>query len=180
MRLQHKSFWKLGLHTQIDILALLNSMAEALQTQVLQKHQEEPVLMIGIHTGGIWIAEQLHQRLKLVEPLGKLNIAFYRDDFSQIGLHPSVGASNLPYDIDNRHIILVDDVLYTGRTVRAALNELFDYGRPASVKLAVLVERNGRELPIQADIVGTHLQLNSNEYLQLSGPDPLVLYIQQQ
>lgn len=153
-------------------------MAEQLQTQVLQTHQE-PVLMIGIQTGGVWIAEQLYQRLNLSEPLGKLNITFYRDDFSQIGLHPSVGASDLPYEIDARHIILIDDVLYTGRTIRAALNELFDYGRPASVKLAVLAERNGRELPIQADIVGTRLQLGSNEYLQLDGPDPLQLSIQQ-
>ncbi len=178
MQSQRKLFWKPGLHTQIDIQALLDSMAAQLKTQVLQAHQQ-PVLMIGIHSGGIWVADQLYQRLHLPDPIGKLNITFYRDDFSQIGLHPSVGASDLPYEIDDRHIVLVDDVLYTGRTIRAALNELFDYGRPASVKLAVLAQRNGRELPIQADIVGTHLQLNSNEYLQLNGPDPLLLSIQQ-
>ncbi len=167
------------MQTSIDIPALLQRMAEELKLQVLEQHQE-PVLMIGIHTGGVWVAEQLHQRLHLSEPLGKLNITFYRDDFSQIGLHPNVGASELPYEVDHRHVILVDDVLYTGRTIRAALNELFDYGRPASVTLAVLVERNGRELPIQADIAGTRLQLGEREYLQLDGPKPLALSIQQQ
>ena len=87
----------------------------------------------------------------LLEPCGSLDISFYRDDFSRIGLNPKVKASQLPEDISDRHILLIDDVLQTGRTIRAAMNEIFDYGRPASIKLCVLLERNGRELPIQAD-----------------------------
>ncbi len=131
--------------------------------------------MIGIHTGGVWVAQQLHQRLNLNEPLGTLNISFYRDDFTRIGIHPQVQPSTLPLSVDGRHIILVDDVLYTGRTIRAAFNELFDYGRPASIMLAVLVERDGRELPIQADAVGQHVSLKAGEQIKLQGPEPLTL-----
>jgi len=160
-----------------DIPALLAQMSTDLQT-TLQRQQRTQPLMVGIHTGGVWVASVLHQQLGLMEPLGKINIAFYRDDFSQIGLHPQVAASSLPIDINNRHVVLVDDVLYTGRTIRAALNELFDYGRPASLTLVVLVARDGRELPIQADVAGTRLDLRAEEYLQLEGPEPLRLSIQ--
>ncbi|MBI4005869.1 MAG: bifunctional pyr operon transcriptional regulator/uracil phosphoribosyltransferase PyrR [Gammaproteobacteria bacterium] len=134
-------------------------------------------LMIGIHTGGVWIAERLHKLLKLNSPLGQLNIAFYRDDFSRIGVHPRVKPSKLPFDVEDQHIILIDDVLHTGRTIRAALNEIFDYGRPATVILAVLIERSGRELPIRADVVGKNMTLKDNEHVKLSGPEPLALEI---
>jgi pyrimidine operon attenuation protein/uracil phosphoribosyltransferase len=134
--------------------------------------------MIGIHTGGIWIAEQLHQRLGLQQPLGTLDISFYRDDFSRIGMHPEVKPSNLPFDVEERTIILVDDVLQTGRTIRAALNEIFDYGRPARVVLAVLVERSGHELPIRADISGARIDLAADEQVKLTGPDNMSLSIQ--
>ncbi|OUD13228.1 bifunctional pyr operon transcriptional regulator/uracil phosphoribosyltransferase PyrR [Thioflexithrix psekupsensis] len=157
--------------------ALFASMTRQL-TQLIPPHEQENVFMVGIHTGGVWVAEQLHRRLQLPLPLGRLNIAFYRDDFTRIGLHPHVtDASYLPVEIENRHIILVDDVLYSGRTVRAAHNELFDYGRPASIKLAVLIERPGRELPIQADVVGVSLALTANQHIKLTGPDPLSLDI---
>ncbi len=134
--------------------------------------------MIGIHTGGVWIAEALHQRLGLKRPLGTLDISFYRDDFSQIGMQPQVKPSQLPTDIDGRHIILVDDVLQSGRTVRAALNEIFDYGRPASVILAVLVERGGRELPICADVVGERLEMADGQ-IKLNGPEELSFVIKE-
>ena len=90
-------------------------------------------------------------------------------------MNPEVKPSELPFSLDDRHIILVDDVLHTGRTIRAAMNELFDYGRPASITLAVLVERSGRELPIEAKVVGLHLELEKNEHVKLDGPDPLRL-----
>jgi pyrimidine operon attenuation protein/uracil phosphoribosyltransferase len=144
----------------------------------LMRDWREGSAVVGIHTGGVWIAAQLHQRLKIDEPLGELNIAFYRDDFSQIGMHPSVQPSKLPFDVDGRHILLVDDILYTGRTVRAALNEIFDYGRPASVRLAVLVDRGERELPIQPDVLGTTMPLSHGQHVKLNGPDPLALVIQ--
>jgi len=141
---------------------------------------EQPPLMIGIHTGGVWVAKQLHSRLSLAEPIGELNINFYRDDFTRVGLQPLVSPSRLPFDINGRHILLIDDVLHTGRTVRAALNEIFDYGRPASVLLSVLVERGGRELPIQADVAGEKITLQSNEHIKLNGPEPLELVIENQ
>jgi pyrimidine operon attenuation protein/uracil phosphoribosyltransferase len=133
--------------------------------------------MVGIHTGGAWIAERLHGALGLDTPLGTLDISFYRDDFSRKGMHPEVQPSRLPLSIEDRTVILVDDVLYTGRTVRAALNELFDYGRPAAVRLAVLVDRDGRELPIAADVAGTSVRLAGNERVALEGPQPLTLDI---
>ncbi len=155
---------------------LLDSMTKCLKFQ-LKIHKRNNILMVGIHTGGVWVAEHLHQRLELKLPLGQLNIAFYRDDFSRIGLHPRVEPSSLPLEVENRHIVLVDDVLHTGRTIRAALNEIFDFGRPASVTLAVLVERNGRELPIQADVIGCSLHLEPGKHIKLCGPDPLSLDI---
>lgn len=128
---------------------------------------DEPFLMIGIRTGGVDVGRHLHEALQLEEPLGELNISFYRDDFSTIGLHPVVGPSQVPVSVEGRHIVLVDDVLSTGRTVRAAMNEIFDYGRPASITLAVLVQRSGHELPIRADIIGHTLDVPDDEHVSL-------------
>jgi pyrimidine operon attenuation protein/uracil phosphoribosyltransferase len=155
---------------------LLDAMAERLRTR-LQALGRSDVAMIGIHTGGVWIARELHRRLALDQPLGELDISFYRDDFSRIGMHPQVKPSKLPFKVDNRHIVLVDDVLYTGRTVRAAMNEVFDFGRPASVLLVALVERPGRELPIEAEVVGQHVDIGARQQVRLSGPEPLELAI---
>jgi len=123
--------------------------------------------LVGIHTGGVWLAERLHQNLELTLPLGTLDVSFYRDDFGQIGLHPQVKPSDIPFEVEGNHIILVDDVLYTGRTIRAAINELFDYGRPASIRLATLIDRGGREMPIAAQYVGATLALPANKMLAL-------------
>ena len=161
-----------------DIAAILDDMAGQLAAHVGKLGANAPA-MVGIHTGGVWVAEQLHRRLQLDEPLGSLDISFYRDDFTRIGMNPVVQPSELPFTIDDRHIILVDDVLHTGRTIRAALNELFDYGRPASILLAALIERDGRELPIEASVVGRHVSLQPNEHIKLTGPSPLRLEIQQ-
>jgi pyrimidine operon attenuation protein/uracil phosphoribosyltransferase len=159
---------------QIDVDQTLNSLGEKLRP-VLEKN---PV-MIGIHTGGAWIAQRLHDILGMNEPIGTLDISFYRDDFTRIGLNPQVKASDLPFDVDDRHVILVDDVLHTGRTIRAAMNEIFDYGRPASITLVVLICRDGRELPIQADIIGESVTLEPNQEIKLTGPDKLALEIQE-
>ncbi len=160
-----------------DVNALLKSMAEDLNRFMQAKHIHDP-LMIGIHTGGVWVAQALLEQLAMDIPLGALNISFYRDDFTRIGMHPQVQPSQLDFDIEDRHIILVDDVLHTGRTIRAALNEIFDYGRPASVSLAVLVQRSGQELPVCADVRGMHMDLGADEHVKLTGPDPLALQIQ--
>lgn len=157
---------------------LLESMKTRLQ-EFLDKTGRHDPLVIGIHTGGTWIAEALHRLLGIREPLGELNIAFYRDDFSRIGMHPHVTPSSLPFEVEDRHIVLVDDVLYTGRTIRAAMNEIFDYGRPASISLAVLIDRGGRELPVQADVTGKSLTLKPGEHVKLHGPEPLALEIKQ-
>jgi pyrimidine operon attenuation protein/uracil phosphoribosyltransferase len=160
-----------------DINQLLDQLSNKLRQRIENNQLTNP-LMVGIHSGGAWVAKLLHQHLNLIEPLGLLDITFYRDDFSQDGLHPQVKRSELPFDVDNRDIILVDDVLYTGRTIRAALNEIFDYGRPARVCLVTLLERNGRQLPIQADIVGLSLDLNKDERIKLVGPEPLQLVVE--
>ena len=157
-----------------EIASLLDSMTEQTRRHFEQRGIEQPIV-VGIHSGGVWIAEALRQRMGYTRPMGKLDISFYRDDFSRIGMHPQVRPSELPEELDNEHILLVDDVLFTGRTIRAALNELFDYGRPASVTLAVLVERDGRELPVEAAIVGAHMELGTGEQIKLRGPEPLRL-----
>ena len=149
-----------------------DDLISCMATELRAKLTTHPI-MIGIHTGGVWVAKRLHQSLDLTTPLGSIDINFYRDDFSRIGLHPKVKASEIPDDIEDRCVILVDDVLQTGRTIRAALNEIFSWGRPAAVQLAVLVERGGRELPIQPDVVGARLNLNPSQHIKLSGPDTL-------
>jgi len=152
-------------------------MAEELRRKFDNDVAIEDALMVGIHTGGVWVAEHLHQVLDIKQPLAQLDISFYRDDFSRIGMNPQVRPSQLPTSVDDAHIILVDDILHTGRTIRAALNEIFDYGRPATVTLAVLGERSGRELPIQADVVGKHIRLSEHEHVKLTGPEPLKLEV---
>jgi pyrimidine operon attenuation protein/uracil phosphoribosyltransferase len=160
--------------SRFDIDGLLSGMAQALHEAFQRQGRDRP-LMVGIRTGGVWVAERLHRLLAIEAPLGELSINFYRDDFTRVGLQPRVQPSRLPFHVDDRHILLVDDVLQTGRTVRAALNEIFDYGRPASVTLAVLVDRGGHELPIKADVVGTAVGLGPDEQVKLTGPEPLTL-----
>ncbi|MFV2003995.1 MAG: bifunctional pyr operon transcriptional regulator/uracil phosphoribosyltransferase PyrR [Gammaproteobacteria bacterium] len=167
---------------------LLAQLADKLRTLLSDKAIHNP-LMVGIHTGGAWVADKLYHQINtsettcsepfFSEPLASLDISFYRDDFSRIGMNPKVKPSDLPADVEDRHIILVDDVLHTGRTIRAAMNELFDYGRPASITLVCLIDRCGRELPLQADIVGAHVDLNEGEHIKLTGPEPLAFELQQ-
>jgi len=147
-----------------DILRLIEVMAQSLKAQA---HTDDS-LIVGIHSGGAWVAQHLHRLLDNQHALGMLDISFYRDDFTQIGLNPQVKSSDLPESIEGRHLILIDDVLHTGRTIRAAMNELFDYGRPASIRLATLLDRSGRQLPIQADVCGMEIQLEPGQQIKLS------------
>ena len=128
-----------------DAEAQCRQLADLIRPQL----SKNPAL-VGIYSGGAWIAERLKELLGLTEEVGLIDVSFYRDDFSEKGLHPQCRPTVIPFDVEGRHIILVDDVLYTGRTTRAAINELFDYGRPASIALAVLADRGGRELPVAA------------------------------
>lgn len=162
----------------LSVESLLDKMVSELKTLLIHRQIDDP-LIIGIRTGGIWIAERLHTALALESPIGTLDISFYRDDFSQIGLHPKVQASQIPCATEGRDIVLVDDVIMSGRTIRAALNELFDYGRPSSVTLVTLLDLQRRELPIQADVYGSTMSLSPHQQVKLSGPDPLELEISQ-
>jgi len=143
-----------------------NQLIDALAEQ-LRPLMQPDCAFVGIHTGGVWVMDALAERLGEDIPRGTLDIAFYRDDFSRIGLHPEVKPSRIPFDVEGRHILLIDDVLYTGRTVRAAMNLLFDYGRPASIRLAALVDRGGREMPICADFTGTRIDLEPGQHISL-------------
>jgi pyrimidine operon attenuation protein / uracil phosphoribosyltransferase len=160
----------------IDVNNLIEDVGNRLEKYLLFQEIEQPV-MVGIHTGGVWVAEKLHQQLKLAEPLGTLDISFYRDDFTRIGLNPQVKPSSLPVAVENRHVILVDDVLHTGRTIRAAMNEIFDFGRPLSITLAALIERDQRELPICAQIVGKRMEFAPGKHIKLSNDGELKLSI---
>lgn len=157
------------LYDTSTVTGWLDEMAQALVTLT---DSDPTAALIGIRRGGVDVGRYLLAKLTqagvpIHEELGELNIAFYRDDFSSVGLHPVVGPSQVPFDVDNRHIILIDDVLGTGRTVRAAMNEIFDYGRPARISLAVLVQRNGHELPIRADIIGQTMDVQNYQYIDL-------------
>lgn len=156
---------------------LISQMATRLKAHLAQRDISEP-RYIGIRTGGIWVAQALLKKLASDAPLGTLDVSFYRDDFSQNGLHPQVRPSALPFEIEGQHLVLIDDVLMSGRTIRAAMNELFDYGRPASVTLVCLLDLDAGELPIRPNVVGATLTLAGNQRVKLSGPEPLTLELQ--
>lgn len=157
-----------------DIEQLMAELGNALQAYLHEQRIENP-LLVGIHTGGVWIAERLRQILASEAEVSTLDISFYRDDFTRKGLNPQVQGSNLLEEVEDRHIVLVDDVIMSGRTTRAAMNELFDYGRPASITLVCLLDVGRRELPIQADLCGAKLDLQPGQLIKLSGPAPLEL-----
>lgn len=123
--------------------------------------------IIGIRTGGVWVAERLRSALGVTAALGAIDVSFYRDDYGKVGLHPGVKPSEIPFSVEGRTILLVDDVLYTGRTTRAAINEIFDYGRPERIVLAALVDRGGRQLPYSADAVGATLSVPDDQKIEL-------------
>lgn len=125
------------------------------------------IAVVGIYSGGAWLAQRLAAALQVGPRLGFIDVSFYRDDYAQRGLHAEVRPTQIPFDVNGATILLVDDVLYTGRTTRAAINELFDYGRPARVLLAALLDRGGRELPIAADFVARTVTLANHEQLVL-------------
>ena len=150
--------------------------AEALYTELLQgvktllQSSAQPLQLAGITSGGAWLAERLQRDLGLSGAAGVISSSMHRDDFAQRGLASSA-QTVLPFDVNGAHVLLGDDVLYTGRTLRAVINELFDYGRPASVQLAVLVDRGGRELPIQADVCAATVELPAGQSLELARDD---------
>ncbi len=151
-----------------DAEALYRALLESVQRSIAAVAAPTRLAIVGIRTGGVWVAQRLHADLGIDADQGILTSAFHRDDHGTRGIPTTIGASQIDFAVDDRHIVLVDDILYTGRTVRAALNEIFDYGRPRRVELAVLVDRGGRELPLQPDHVGGRLDLGADERLVLS------------
>jgi pyrimidine operon attenuation protein/uracil phosphoribosyltransferase len=133
----------------------------------IRPHVKHTTAMIGLHTGGAWLAEKLHPQLGLSTPLGLMDIAFYRDDYHKQGLHHDPKRTRISFEVEGRDLLLVDDILYTGRTVRAAMNELFDYGRPASISLVVLADRGGRQLPVCAQFCGTRVEVPPGQRLRV-------------
>jgi pyrimidine operon attenuation protein / uracil phosphoribosyltransferase len=153
---------------------MLQLDAEALYAELrhgVQAMQRDDAVLVGIWSGGAWLAERLQRDLGLPGTHGVISSTLHRDDFSARGLAGGTDATQLPFAIDGRHIVLIDDVLYTGRTIRAVVNELFDFGRPASVRLAVLVDRGGRELPIDAAFAAAKLVLPPTQKLRLARDD---------
>lgn len=150
-----------------DAETLVAQLAAAIQPTLTPN-----TVLVGMYTGGVWAAQRMHALLDPAMPHGDLDISFYRDDFDRIGLHAQVKPTRLPFEVEGRDILLVDDVLYTGRSVRAAMNALFDYGRPARIRLAVLVDRVGdRELPIMADFVGATASVPPHQHIHLVRDD---------
>jgi len=148
------------------------ALLEVLVAQ-MKPHVTPETALVGIHTGGAWLAERLHETLRIQQPLGTIDVAFYRDDYGERALQPQLRRSDIPFDMEGAPVILVDDVLFTGRTTRAALNELFDYGRPSRVDLAVLIDRGERELPIAPRYCGLTLSepMGNKQRLQLDQAD---------
>ncbi len=147
--------------------------AEALYADLVERVRallKPDTQLVGITSGGVWLAERLQQSLGLTAPIGVISSAMHRDDFSSRGMTATV-QTQIPFDVNGAHILLVDDVLFTGRTIRAVLNELFDFGRPASVRLAVLVDRSGRQLPIQPDVYAARISLPADQSLSLARND---------
>jgi pyrimidine operon attenuation protein/uracil phosphoribosyltransferase len=149
---------------KLDAEALYRDLAAQIKTALAHT---ENVAIVGIYSGGAWLAERLAAELQLTDRLGFIDVSFYRDDYAEKGLHAEVKPSQIPFEVSDANLVLVDDVLYTGRTTRAAINELFDYGRPAKIMLAALVDRGGRELPIAADFVAETVTLSETQQLVL-------------
>jgi pyrimidine operon attenuation protein/uracil phosphoribosyltransferase len=152
----------------LDAEALYRDLLKAMP--LLLASYNQPVQLVGVASGGVWLAERLQHDLKLAGKIGTLSSAMHRDDFASRGLASS-SQTKLPFDVNGAHLVVVDDVLYTGRTLRAVINELFDYGRPASVKLVVLVDRGGRELPVQPDLAMARVALPATQSLALAQSD---------
>lgn len=149
---------------QFDAEALYLELARQIKTATLSLNN---VALAGIYSGGAWLAERLAVDCQIKNPVGFIDVSFYRDDYAQKGLPAEVKTTHIPFPVDGTNIILIDDVLFTGRTTRAAINELFDYGRPTKILLATLVDRGGRQLPYAPDFVAQTLTLPSHLSLNL-------------
>ncbi len=153
--------------------------------QILERNLRiDDLVIVGIHTGGVFLADRLHRIIEKREkrklPSGSLDITLYRDDWSRVTQNPVVKKTDIAFEVEGKTMILVDDVLYTGRTIRAALDAIMDFGRPSIIQLAVLVDRGGRELPIQPDYTGMEIKVDTDQHIHVllledAGTDEVVL-----
>jgi pyrimidine operon attenuation protein/uracil phosphoribosyltransferase len=153
---------------ELDAEALYRALEDSVKTGLADASD---LAIVGIYSGGAWLAQRLAKTLGVEQRLGFIDVSFYRDDYAERGLHAEVRPTQIPFDVNGATILLVDDVLYTGRTTRAAINELFDYGRPARVLLAALLDRGGRQLPVAADFVAQSVTLQDDQQLVLQQAD---------
>jgi pyrimidine operon attenuation protein/uracil phosphoribosyltransferase len=140
--------------------------------QILERNiQTKDIVIVGIHTGGVFLADRIYSiieaREKIRLPSGSLDITLYRDDWSRVSQNPIVKKTDISFEVEGKTMILVDDVIYTGRTIRAALDAIMDFGRPSSIQLAVLMDRGGRELPIQPDYIGMEIQIEPDQHIHV-------------
>ena len=164
-----------------DIERSLNRIA----LQILEgNHNADSLVIVGIHTGGVFLADRIHQIIKNREkvdlPAGSLDITLYRDDWSRVSQNPIVKKTDIPFEVEGKTLVLVDDVIFTGRTIRAAMDAIMDFGRPSLIQLAVLIDRGGRELPIQPDYTGMEVKVGTDQHVHVllnedSATDEVVL-----
>ncbi len=160
---------------------------DRLSLEILERnHGIEDLAIVGIHTGGVFLAERIHDKIVRHEqeklPQASLDITLYRDDWSLISQNPIVRKTDIDFQVDNKRVVLVDDVIFTGRTIRAAMDAIMDFGRPRSIQLAVLVDRGGRELPIQPDYIGKSVSISGAEQVDVlltesSGKDEVLVHV---
>ena len=162
------------MQTPPEVAPLMRALREQVSALIAAAGGAPPVV-VGIHTGGLWVARALACELGLGDDIGEIDIGFHRDDFGARGIQQRIRPTRIPGSLEGRTVLLVDDVLHTGRTARAALNAIFEFGRPDRVWLATLVARNGRQLPIQPDAAGAELEAPAGSRVRLCGPDPLSL-----
>ncbi|MGQ0538358.1 MAG: bifunctional pyr operon transcriptional regulator/uracil phosphoribosyltransferase PyrR [Gemmatimonadaceae bacterium] len=167
----------------LDARALARTLRR-MADEIVEQYGTDDLVLVGIHRRGVQLSERLAALIDEREgtelPRGALDITLYRDDLQTVGPRPVVGKTDLPWALDDKRVVIVDDVLYTGRTVRAALDELADFGRPARIALAVVVDRGGRELPIHADVVGKRIDVVSGDRVdvlvkEVDGEDAVVI-----
>lgn len=172
MRRRRRSFCNNILMTMSNLNLDAEALYRTLATQLASAlARTENLALVGIYSGGAWLAERLASEMQLTERLGYIDVSFYRDDYTERGLPGNVRPTQIPFEVDDATILLVDDILFTGRTTRAAINELFDYGRPRKIMLAALIDRGGRELPIAADFAAQTVFVPADQSLELKRED---------